>query len=301
MLRIRFHGRGGQGIKTASQILGSAAFLSGYQAQDFPLYGAERRGAPIVAFTRIHEGPILERGVIGNPDLILIGDETLVDDPIAAPLGGAEASTRLFINSTHPAEALKDHFKLPMLPAALDLTALCERHLQKGLVLSTALATAAARITGMIERSRLREAIKTELAQLGLGGEVVQRNLDLADETFDAISPSSFIQRGEEPLQGAALLDMEQEEIRKSAPLILQPGNMALRKTGNWRIHHPAIDYDRCNACWICFARCPDGAMGVGSDGKPVIDYDHCKGCLICAAECPLKAIEVSREVSSWE
>jgi len=68
MLRVRFHGRGGQGIKTASQILGTAAFLSGFQSQDFPLYGAERRGAPIVAFTRINKTPILERGPISIPD-----------------------------------------------------------------------------------------------------------------------------------------------------------------------------------------------------------------------------------------
>ena len=50
MLRVRLHGRGGQGIKTASQILGSAAFLAGHQAQDFPLYGAERRGTAVTIF-----------------------------------------------------------------------------------------------------------------------------------------------------------------------------------------------------------------------------------------------------------
>ena len=90
MLRIRLHGRGGQGIKTASQILGSAGFLSGCQAQDFPLYGAERRGAPIVAYTRIAPEFILERGPIARPDLILVGDETLLDDPASAPISGAD-------------------------------------------------------------------------------------------------------------------------------------------------------------------------------------------------------------------
>jgi len=74
MLRIRFHGRGGHGIKTSSRILGTAAFLSGKQAQDCPVYGAERRGAPIAAFTRIDDQPIVERGGIADPDLILIAD-----------------------------------------------------------------------------------------------------------------------------------------------------------------------------------------------------------------------------------
>ena len=52
MFRIRFHGRGGQGMKTASRILGSAFFLEGYEVQDAPRYGAERRGAPIFAYVR---------------------------------------------------------------------------------------------------------------------------------------------------------------------------------------------------------------------------------------------------------
>ena len=107
MLRIRLHGRGGQGIKTASQILGTAAFLSGYQSQDFPLYGAERRGAPIVAFTRISPEPILERGPISIPDLLLIGDETLLEDPQAAPLCGSDELTVVFINSTKDSQSSK--------------------------------------------------------------------------------------------------------------------------------------------------------------------------------------------------
>ncbi len=300
MFRIRFHGRGGQGIKTASQILGTAGFLSGYQAQDFPLYGAERRGAPIVAFTRLANESILERGAISRPDVLLIGDETLIEDPIAAPFAGAEATTRIFINSTHDAKALKEHFHLLSLPVAVDLMELCLRHLKKGNILSTALAAAGARMLGFIDRPKLQEAIEIELEQQGFEGEVVQKNLELADEIFDAISPSSLMEREEEPLSPANLAKVEQEEGASGMPLILHPANMALRKTGNWRVNRPEIDYEHCNACWICFARCPDGAMGIGPDGKPRIDYDHCKGCLICAEECPSHAIKVVREVTSW-
>ncbi|MGR3301353.1 MAG: 2-oxoacid:acceptor oxidoreductase family protein, partial [Candidatus Scalindua sp.] len=56
--RIRFYGRGGQGMKTASRIVGTASFLEGFFVQDSPLYGAERRGAPMVAFTRLSKEPI---------------------------------------------------------------------------------------------------------------------------------------------------------------------------------------------------------------------------------------------------
>jgi pyruvate ferredoxin oxidoreductase gamma subunit len=88
MLRLRFHGRGGQGAKVVSRVLGTTAFLDGYYAQDFPLYGAERRGTPITAFTRISEEPIMERGIISEPDIVTVMDETLLYDPMAMPVSG---------------------------------------------------------------------------------------------------------------------------------------------------------------------------------------------------------------------
>jgi uncharacterized protein (DUF2267 family) len=81
MIRVRFHGRGGQGMKTASRIVGTAAFLDGWLSQDSPVYGAERRGAPTAAFVRIAHAPIRERGVIATPDLVVVADDTLLDDP----------------------------------------------------------------------------------------------------------------------------------------------------------------------------------------------------------------------------
>ena len=80
MYRIRFHGRGGQGMKTASRILGSAFFAEGFEVQDAPRYGAERRGAPIFAYVRAARYPIHERGIITRPDLatLMIG---VLDDP----------------------------------------------------------------------------------------------------------------------------------------------------------------------------------------------------------------------------
>ncbi len=94
MIRIRFHGRGGHGVKTASRIVGTAAFLAGFQVQDSPVYGAERRGAAVVGFTRFGEEAILERGVIAHPDLIVVADETLLHDAAAGVLVGQEKSVR---------------------------------------------------------------------------------------------------------------------------------------------------------------------------------------------------------------
>src|SRR5215471_18400461 len=100
MLRIRFHGRGGQGMKTASRILGSAAFHAGWIVQDAPVYGAERRGAPMAAFTRIACTPIFERGAIVQANLVVVADDTLLTEPAAQPLAGCDAQCTLLVNST---------------------------------------------------------------------------------------------------------------------------------------------------------------------------------------------------------
>ena len=92
MFRIRFHGRGGQGMKTASRIVGTAAFRQGYYAQDSPVYGAERRGAPMVAFTRFDSRPVLERGLVTAPDLVVVADASLLNDPLVRPLDGLSAT-----------------------------------------------------------------------------------------------------------------------------------------------------------------------------------------------------------------
>jgi Pyruvate:ferredoxin oxidoreductase and related 2-oxoacid:ferredoxin oxidoreductases, gamma subunit len=88
IIRVRFHGRGGQGAKTASRILGTAAFNEGMNVQDSPVYGAERRGAPVTAFTRIADTDILERGYVFDPDLVMVMDRTLIDSPIARVTDG---------------------------------------------------------------------------------------------------------------------------------------------------------------------------------------------------------------------
>lgn len=74
MFEIRFHGRGGQGAVTASRILAQAAFEEGRYVISFPFFGTERRGAPVTAFTRIDEEPILLKTQIYNPDVVVILD-----------------------------------------------------------------------------------------------------------------------------------------------------------------------------------------------------------------------------------
>ena len=79
MTEIRWHGRGGQGAVTAAKILAQAALGEGRHIQAFPEYGAERRGAPVRAFTRISEEPIYIHSPIHTPDAVAVLDSTLLD------------------------------------------------------------------------------------------------------------------------------------------------------------------------------------------------------------------------------
>jgi pyruvate ferredoxin oxidoreductase gamma subunit len=78
LFQVRIHGRGGQGVVTAAELLSMAAFAEGRHAQAFPSFGSERMGAPIVAFCRIADGPIRTREPIAEPNALIIQDPTLL-------------------------------------------------------------------------------------------------------------------------------------------------------------------------------------------------------------------------------
>jgi len=78
MFQIRIHGRGGQGVVTAAELLSLAAFDDGAHAQAFPSFGSERTGAPVVAFCRIDERPIRTREPVSEPDALIVQDATLL-------------------------------------------------------------------------------------------------------------------------------------------------------------------------------------------------------------------------------
>jgi pyruvate ferredoxin oxidoreductase gamma subunit len=78
MFQVRIHGRGGQGVVTAAELLALAAFDEGRHAQAFPSFGSERTGAPVVAFVRIADAPIRVREPVMAPDAIIVQDETLL-------------------------------------------------------------------------------------------------------------------------------------------------------------------------------------------------------------------------------
>ena len=297
MIRIRFHGRGGHGIKTASRIVGTAAFLAGYQVQDSPIYGAERRGAPVAAFTRIDTTPILERGIITEPDLIICGDETLLESPAIGVLSGVETASAVFIN-TGNLEALKGKIKIDAPTVAFDVTQRTLDRIGKASALSVGLGAAAARLCGIITIEQLHEAVQMELEELGLDIQMTEKNFRLAEEIFGDLEKVT-IKEGMAPTQ-EVIHDLGYDHVLLGTPSILAPGNAEGRQTGSWRVERPEIDYEHCTRCGLCFVACPDGAIALDEQGYPVIDYDHCKGCLICLEQCPRHSIVSKKEVRSW-
>jgi pyruvate ferredoxin oxidoreductase gamma subunit len=299
MYRIRFHGRGGQGVKTASQILSSALFLEGFEVQDAPRYGAERRGAPIFAYVRADRAPIHERGIIAHPDLAVVVDETLVTAAAAGVLQGVDAATVILIHGDASAEAWRSRARIPGRVIALPVPARGAARAEAAFA-GARCAGAAARLLGAVSRASLDGALRAELE--ALGATVLELNLEHALAAFDAMAPHAGVVREGAPMSAAGYaapewIGMPRDEVAVAAPDIRAPATSALSRTGLWRALRPVIDYGLCKRCnWICGPYCPDSAIRVEADGRPAIDYDHCKGCMVCVDVCPPHAIQAVPE-----
>ena len=298
MFRVRFHGRGGQGMKTASRILGSAAFHAGYIVQDSPIYGAERRGAPMAAFVRISHEPIYERGLLQQPDLVIVADETLLGDAAAQPLSGCVATSVVLLNSTTEENVLRQQY--PGMSERLyiiDFTALALAHTQTLSSLSTALGVASARLIGLTWPD-VEAGVTQELADQ-LTPDQWTRNLALAQATYAVTDSWPPIEERKTPTvsPSASMAEVTFDPPRIAAPSISALANSPERKTGNWRQFRPVLHQEKCTRCWICFVRCPEAAISLDAQDYPVVNYDECKGCLLCVHECPTHAFSAEKEV----
>lgn len=109
LVEIRWHGRGGQGAKTASLLLADAAFNTGKYIQGFPEYGPERMGAPITAYNRISDEPITIHSNIYEPDYVVVVDDTLLET--VSVTAGLKKDGAIIINTTKDADYLKNTLK----------------------------------------------------------------------------------------------------------------------------------------------------------------------------------------------
>lgn len=178
MKEIRIHGRGGQGGVTAAELLARAAFKEGKWVQAIPFFGAERRGAPVKAFARISDEPILIRSQIYSPDYVIVLDSTLLD--LVDVTEGLKENGIVIINTTRKPDEIKlgqGHL------ATVDATGIA---LELGLlvaglpVLNTTMLGAFAKATEEIKLESVLEVIRQEWK--GAGGEKNAKAAQLAYE-----------------------------------------------------------------------------------------------------------------------
>jgi len=172
MKEIRIHGRGGQGGKKLSKIIAQAAFLEGKIPQSFALYGAERRGAPVVSFVRIDDKPIELRGYITNPDVVIVLDDSLLkiaEDDI-------NFETDVIINTSNLIEQYKYW--------GVDATKIAMDCFSKNIV-NTAMCGAFAKVTELVSLRSIVDAIRYEFGSMPV--KVVEANVMAAINAYEVI------------------------------------------------------------------------------------------------------------------
>jgi pyruvate ferredoxin oxidoreductase gamma subunit len=182
MFQVRIHGRGGQGVVTAAELLSVAAFLDGEHAQAFPSFGSERTGAPVVAFCRIDDREIRVREPIVAPDALIIQDATLLNQ--VDVFGGLVPGGRVLLNSTRTvAELGLGDLDLMCVPAS----DLAREHLGKPLP-NAALLGAFAAVTGVVTLDSVAAAIRERFATAPAEG-----NVKAAEAAFALVREASHV------------------------------------------------------------------------------------------------------------
>jgi len=179
---IRFHGRGGQGAVSAAALLALAAFEDGFEAQAFPKFGSERRGAPVEAYVRISSTIIRAHNQVYTPDAVVIQDASLLrSEPL---LRGLKKGGLIVLNSEQQADGIgnnDERFRWLCLPASQ----IGERHLGRPLP-NTVLLGALAASTEWVSLGALEQAVTNHLASKG--EETVKANIEALREGYGFVS-----------------------------------------------------------------------------------------------------------------
>lgn len=183
ILEVRWHGRGGQGAWTASELLARAAIAEGKYIQSFPEFGPERMGAPVTAFTRISNEPIRLHCGVYNPDVVAVLDSTLLKSVKVAD-GLSDQSGSIVVNTKdEPVEVRKllgsSSGKLWTVPA----TEISIRILGRPIT-NTAMLGAVARVTGIVSLETIEKMVKGRFRP-----DVAEKNFAVVKEAYDGVRP----------------------------------------------------------------------------------------------------------------
>lgn len=178
MIEVRIHGRGGQGSVTMAELLAEAGFYGGMEAQAFPNFGVERRGAPVTAYVRLDKKPIRLRSQIYSPDYVIIQDASLLAD--ASILSGLKKSAVVIINTSKTDKDLS----LPkgLIVKTINASEIALEVIGKPII-NTILLGAFAGLTGLIKLSAAEKAIKERFS-----GEIAEKNIAATRRGHEVIS-----------------------------------------------------------------------------------------------------------------
>jgi 2-oxoacid:acceptor oxidoreductase gamma subunit (pyruvate/2-ketoisovalerate family) len=174
---FRWHGRGGQGAWTASELLARAAISEGKYIQSFPEFGPERMGAPVKAYTRISDKPIRLHCAVYNPDLSIVMDPTLLATvPVANGLGNEGI---LIINSPEDPQIMKE--KLKMIQGSIwtvSATDIAMKILGRAIT-NTAMLGVVARATGIVKMESIEKAVQNRFP-----GPLAEKNMGVINKAY---------------------------------------------------------------------------------------------------------------------
>ncbi|WP_423792208.1 pyruvate ferredoxin oxidoreductase subunit gamma [Methanocaldococcus indicus] len=177
MIEVRFHGRGGQGVVTAAQLLAYAAFYDGKYSQTFPFFGVERRGAPVMAFTRIDKEKILLRCQVYEPDYVVVQDSSLLG--IVNILEGLKKDGVVVINTVKKKDELNLDFEnvytIDATKIALDVLGVP--------IVNTAMIGALAGITKIVSLDGIKKAIYNRFPE-----KLAEKNYKAAEIAYKEVS-----------------------------------------------------------------------------------------------------------------
>ncbi|MBC8224997.1 pyruvate ferredoxin oxidoreductase subunit gamma, partial [Candidatus Bathyarchaeota archaeon] len=220
MIEIRLHGRGGQGAVTASRLLATAAFLEDKHSQSIPMYGTERRGAPVTAFVRIGEKDKMVRSLIHEPDYVVVLDSLLRKTVNITE--GLKDDGMLILNSSVPPEEIE--LLKPYKVATVDATGIALETLGRPIT-NTAILGAFVKATGEIGLESVIEAVKQQWK--GTLGEINVKAVEAAYEATEVGDPKIVA-----------------EVVGEKAPA----GSRA-----DWRTFRPVVDLEKCTGCRLCW------------------------------------------------
>jgi len=294
MHEVRFHGRGGQGAVMAAQALASAAFEEGGYAVAFPFFGSERRGAPVLAFTRIDKKPIRVKTQVYEPDVIVILDEGLIST--VNVVAGLKKGGMAIVNTARRPEEIDLGVDLKI--ATVDATTVALEVLKRP-VTNSAILGAVAKATGLVTMKGVEKGI-INIFGGRLGEKVGAINAKAAQVAYDRTIIGES--KGKTKLKSAVKWMPTVHEMLPGAAIGMQDtpagkvgmGSMVENKTGSWKITQPKYHKETCTMCLTCWWACPEGCIYRTKD-KMDFDMTYCKGCGICANECPVEAIEMVR------